>query len=147
MNFNQCCTATLTELGLSDVCYVVRGEDSNGNPWMTRLFIGEGQYPLESTARIEAGLKAIRMNRIGANVKAVRQTHGDQGWVDDVRPESSECVLDAACKTVFGGVGACSPEIYETLIEKVATMCGRETDDKFREDVKNAISKLPCPMD
>ena len=78
---------SLAELGLSDVCYVVRGNDSNGNPWITRLFVGAGQYPSESTARIEAGLKAIRMNRLGANVKAVRQVHGEHGWVDDIEIE------------------------------------------------------------
>ncbi|CAB4191840.1 hypothetical protein UFOVP1229_166 [uncultured Caudovirales phage] len=55
--------------------------------------------------------------------------------------------LELACESIFGGVGACSPEIYETLIEKVAKMCGRSIDDKFREDVKIAIGKLPCPLD
>lgn len=37
-------------------------------------------------------------------------------------------------------------------MEDVNPLCGRAVgdkfiDDQFREDVKNAISKLPCPLD
>lgn len=67
--------------------------------------------------------------------------------IEEAEQDYTARQLELACESIFSGVSACSPEIYETLIGNVAKVCGRSIDDKFREDVKNAISKLPCPLD
>jgi hypothetical protein len=47
----------------------------------------------------------------------------------------------------FGGVGACSPELYRSALEQIAKMCGRECDDAFRQEVASIIKTMPCSLD
>jgi len=55
--------------------------------------------------------------------------------------------LHDACLMTFGGVGACSPEIYQAALERIAFETGRVFDDQFREDVRNILKDIPCPLD
>jgi len=61
--------------------------------------------------------------------------------------EQSEKSLQIACRTVFAGVGACSPEIYTRKIEQIAKMTGRQCDDQLMSDVRDVLAGFPCPLD
>jgi hypothetical protein len=55
--------------------------------------------------------------------------------------------LRKAVIDVLGGISACSPLIYAKKLEHIAEITGREVDDKFREDVREILKTLPCPLD
>jgi hypothetical protein len=61
--------------------------------------------------------------------------------------KNSHYSLDDACRVIFGGIGACSPELYAEGVNKVAELCGRTVDDMFRVEIIDALRKLPCPLD
>ncbi len=55
--------------------------------------------------------------------------------------------LEDACKLVFAGVGACSPEIYEEKLKCVAKMTNRSNDKKLQDDIFQILREMPCPLD
>lgn len=65
-------------------CYVVRGTDSHGSPWMTRKFVCLGQYRSIEDAKLSAHHDVKRMNALGASVEAVYQVLSADGmlWAD-----------------------------------------------------------------
>lgn len=75
-------------------CYVVRGTDSNGGPWMTRELIwpscdspGHRRYVKRTSEK-----KAARMNAAGANVSVQFQELTGDLW-KDVSDPNAEAVL------------------------------------------------------
>ncbi len=60
-------------------------------------------------------------------------------------PGQSE--LSAIVSVTFGGVCACSPELYRSALERIAKTCGRECDDAFRREVREILDSMPCALD
>ena len=55
--------------------------------------------------------------------------------------------LHAVVVSVFGGIGAMSPELYEEALRRVAEQCGRVVDEMFRNEVTEQLRQMPCPFD
>lgn len=62
-------------------CFVVKGSDSNGNPWITREFIWPSCDSPEHRRYIKSLMrqKADRMNKLGANVSVEYQELNNKG--------------------------------------------------------------------
>ena len=57
------------------------------------------------------------------------------------------CSVDQAVLVVFGGVGACSPEAYDAMLNQAAYLAGVRVDEGFRKKVREVLSTMPCPID
>lgn len=73
----------IEQLGLKE-CWIVRGTDSNGSPWMSRWWPGMPGVRTIDDAEVSAKSAVLRMSRFGATVAAVRQVIDPQSllWVD-----------------------------------------------------------------
>ena len=62
-------------------------------------------------------------------------------------PTWSDQELHAVVVSVFGGIGAMSPELYEEALRRIAEQCGRVVDEMFRNEVTKQLRQMPCPFD
>lgn len=67
-----------------NACFVIRGVDSNGGPWMTREVIWASCDSPEHRRYVEltANKKAARMNKAGAKVEVQYQELVGDFWQD-----------------------------------------------------------------
>ena len=56
-------------------------------------------------------------------------------------------LLIEACLDSFGGVLACSPDLYEAKLQSIAIAVGRELNDSLREQVASVLKTFPCSLD
>lgn len=73
----------------------------------------------------------------------LEQLREQQNWEDECAKQE----LHAVVVSVFGGIGAMSPELYEEALRRVAEQCGRLVDEMFRSEVTEELRQMPCPLD
>jgi hypothetical protein len=73
----------------------------------------------------------------------LEQLREQQNWED----ECAQQELRAVVVSVFGGICAMSPDLYEEALRLVAEQCGRVVDEMFRNEVTEELRKMPCPLD
>lgn len=55
--------------------------------------------------------------------------------------------LKSVVKSRFSGIGAISPETYESVLQDIAKIVGRTVDADFRSQVAALLRDMPCPLD
>lgn len=72
---------------------------------------------------------------------------GFYGHMEQGLKGTARTALEAACRAMLGGLGACSREYYTQMLQQIAKSCDRHFDDCFRAEVREIVSTFPCPLD